>query len=244
MIPEHKFRDFLRDIRRAVQKRTRVPGVGRLDLGTLDRVTPVSSNWGFDRGQPVDRFFIECFLDRERRLIAGDVLEIADNTYTRQFGGDAVTNSEILHDTTGHSRATMVADLTVPESVPAEQFDCIICTQTLQLVFELASAFQSLSKMLKPGGTLLLTVPGITAISRDDMDRRGDFWRFTTASLDRLLRNAFDAENVYVESFGNVYAATAFLHGLAVEELDHAKLEIHDPDYQTLLAARARKRSA
>lgn len=244
MIPEHRFRDFLRDVRRAIQKRTRVPGVGRLDLGTLDRVTPVSGNWGFDRGQPVDRFFIERFLNRERRLIAGDVLEVADNTYTRQFGGGAVRNSEILHDTAGHSRATLVADLTVPESVPADQFDCIICTQTLQLVFDLASAFQSLSKMLKPGGTLLLTVPGITAVSREDMDRHGDFWRFTTASLERLLREAFGAGRVSVQSFGNVYSATAFLHGLAVEELDHAKLEIHDPDYQMLLAAWARKSNA
>lgn len=244
MIPEHRIRDFLRDVRRAIQKRTRVPGVGRLDLGTLDRVTPVSGNWGFDRGQPVDRFFIERFLNRERRLIAGDVLEVADNTYTRQFGGGAVRNSEILHDTAGHSRATLVADLTVPESVPADQFDCIICTQTLQLVFDLASAFQSLSKMLKPGGTLLLTVPGITAVSREDMDRHGDFWRFTTASLERLLREAFGAGRVSVQSFGNVYSATAFLHGLAVEELDHAKLEIHDPDYQMLLAAWARKSNA
>lgn len=244
MIPEHKFRDFLRTIRRAIQKRTRVPGVGRLDLGVLDRVTPVSRNWGFDRGQPVDRVFIERFLSQEHRLIAGDVLEVADNTYTRQFGGGAVRNSEILHDTAGHSRATLVADLTVPESVPADRFDCIICTQTLQLVFDLASALQSLSKMLKPGGTLLLTVPGITAVSREDMDRHGDFWRFTTASLGRLLREAFDGGKVSVESFGNVYSATAFLHGLAVEELDHAKLEFHDRDYQMLLAARATKSSA
>jgi SAM-dependent methyltransferase len=244
MISKHKFKDFLRDIRRAIQKRTRVPGVGRIDLGTLDRVTPVSRNWGFDRGQAVDRFFIEGFLNRESGLIAGDVLEVADNTYTLRFGGDAVRSSEILHDTAGHSRATLVGDLTVIESLPADRFDCIICTQTLQLVFDLASALQSLNKMLKPGGTLLLTVPGITAISREDMDRHGDFWRFTTASLDRILRETFDAESVSVESFGNVYSATAFLHGLAVEELDHTKLEFHDPDYQMLLAARARKSNA
>jgi SAM-dependent methyltransferase len=242
MISKHKFKDALRDVRRAIQKRTRLPGVGQVDLGSLDRVTPVSSNWGFDRGQAVDRFYIEKFLENSGDLIAGDVLEVADNTYTRRFGSDRIKSSEILHDSEGHSRATLIVDISKPDSAPTDRFDCIICTQTLQLIYDLSSAFCSLNMMLKPGGTLLLTVPGITAISREDMDRHGDFWRFTTASLDRLLREAFDPDSVSVEAFGNVYSATAFLHGLAVEELDNEKLVLADPDYQMLLAARAQKR--
>ena len=121
MIPEHRFKDFLRDIRRKVRRRTRFPAVGNVQLGSLDRVTPVSSNWGFDRGQPVDRYYIENFLDLSRDHIAGRVLEVANNTYTRRFGGNAVTRSDILHDAPGHSRATVVADLSEPEPAPANE---------------------------------------------------------------------------------------------------------------------------
>ena len=243
MIPEHRFKDFLRDIRRKVQRRTRFPGVGHINLGSLDRVTPVSGNWGFDRGQPVDRYYIENFLDRSREHIAGRVLEVADNAYTCRFGKQAVTRSDILHDAPGHPRATVVADLSAPETAPTNEFDCIICTQTLQLIYDISPALQSLHKMLKPGGTLLLTVPGITAISREDMNRHGDFWRFTSASIERALQDTFGADGVVVKAFGNVYAATAFLHGLAVEELDRNKLDFLDPDYEVLLAATARKRA-
>ncbi len=241
MIPEHKFKDFLRDIRRKMERRTRFPAVGDVALGSLDRVTPISTNWGFDRGQPVDRYYIETFLMESRERIAGRVLEIADNAYTRRFGGNRVTHSDILHDAPGHSRATLVADLTAPDSAPEEQFDCVISTQTLQLIYDLRSAIQSLHRMLRPGGTLLLTVPGITAISREDMDRHGDFWRFTSASVRRALREFFKSDHVVVKAYGNVYAATAFLQGLAVEELDQEKLDFFDRDYEVLLGAIARK---
>jgi SAM-dependent methyltransferase len=242
MIPEHRFKDFLRDIRRKVKRKTRFPAVGDIELGTLDRVTPVSSDWGFDRGRPVDRYYIEIFLHQVRDRIAGRVLEVADNAYTRRFGGDAVTSSDILHDAPGHQRATIFADLTRPDEMPTAAFDCVICTQTLQLVYDLSSTIQSLHTLLKPGGFLLLTVPGITAISREDMDRHGDFWRFTSASIRRVMQERFDADDIDVQAFGNVYAATAFLHGLAVEELDQNKLDVFDRDYEVLLAAVARKR--
>src|SRR5689334_3710614 len=38
------------------------PSVGEVRLGDLRRLTPISRNWGFDRGQPVDRYYIENFL--------------------------------------------------------------------------------------------------------------------------------------------------------------------------------------
>ena len=75
------------------------------------------------------------------------------------------------------------------------------------------------------------------------MPRHGDFWRFTSASIERALQDVFGADGVVVKAFGNVYAATAFLHGLAVDDLDRDKLDFFDPDYQVLLAASARKRT-
>jgi SAM-dependent methyltransferase len=237
-----RFIAFLKRLRRSIIRRTRRPAVGTIDLGDLDRITPVSTDWGFDRGTPVDRLYIERFLDEFASDVQGRCLEVADNTYTLRFGGDRVTRSDVLHNTEGRSQATLVLDLVETDNAPANLFDCIICTQTLHLIFDIGAAIKTLNKLLKPGGILLLTAPAITQISRYDMDRHGDHWRFTSATLRRL----FDASGGWTapetRTYGNVYAATAFLHGLAVEELDPGKLSHFDRDYEMLTGVRTTKR--
>ncbi len=95
--------------------------------------------------------------------------------------------------------------------------------------------------MLKPGGVLLATVPGISQISRYDMDRWGDFWRFTTLSATRVFQEVFGRRDLTVEAFGNVLTAMALLQGLSVEELTIRELDHRDPDYELLITVRACK---
>ena len=97
--------------------------------------------------------------------------------------------------------------------------------------------------MLKPNGVLLLTVPGISAAPRRGMGGYTDYWRFTSNSVKKLFQTWFGEGNIDVSAYGNVYAATAFLHGLAIEELDPNKLSYVDSDYEMLIALRAVKRS-
>ncbi|MGD2076228.1 MAG: methyltransferase domain-containing protein [Gammaproteobacteria bacterium] len=222
-------------IRRRLMKYSRWPPVGGVDFGSLRRTRPISTDWGFDRGIPIDRYYIERFLAAHAMDIRGRVLEVADNEYTRRFGGDRVTRSDILHDTEGSPRATLVADLAHADHVPSDTFDCIICTQTLQLIYDVQTAVETLHRVLKPGGTLLVTVPVITQISRADMDRTGDYWRFTSAAAKRLFAERFPGGSVTVEVHGNVLASVAFLHGLAVEELQPSELDYRDPDYEMLV---------
>jgi SAM-dependent methyltransferase len=224
-----------------VVRLTREPFVGRVDFGSLRRVKPVSKYWGFDRGKPVDRYYLERFLSRHAPDIQGHVLEIGDDVYTLQFGRERVTKSDILHVAEGYPKATIVADLTQADHVPSDTFDCIICAQTLQLIYETPKAIRSLHRLLKPGGVLLLTIPGISQISRYDMDRWGDYWRFTLASAQRLFTEVFPEDCVRIETYGNVLAATAFLHGLSVEELTEDELDDSDPDYEVTIAIRAMK---
>src|SRR5215813_4804398 len=100
------------------------PPVGWADFGSMRRLTPVSRVYGFDRGFPIDRYYIEGFLSDYSADILGHVLEIGDNTYTRKFGGDRVTRSDVLHAIEGNPKATMVADLTCAEHIPSGTFDC------------------------------------------------------------------------------------------------------------------------
>jgi SAM-dependent methyltransferase len=233
ILPSSLYRSFVR--------LTRNPPVGRVDFGDLRQPRPISDVWGLDRGRPVDRYYIEQFLGANAHLIQGHVLEIGNNTYTRQFGGERVTRSDVLHISPESPNATIIADLTNADHVESDSFDCIICTQTIHLIYEIDAAIATLSRIVKPGGIVLVTVPGISQISRYDMDRWGDFWRFTSASIERLFKNTLSFLEVEVTVFGNVLAAIAFLHGVAAEELTPQELELVDPDYQLLLAVKARK---
>ena len=206
------------------------------------RLTPVSRIFGLDRGLPIDRYYIETFLEEHAGDIRGRVLEIGDPFYTRTFGREKVLESDVLHAVAGNPQATLVGDLATGQGIPTNAFDCMILTQTLLVIYDVRAAAAHCHAALKPGGVLLATVPGISQISRYDMDRWGDYWRFTDASARRLFEELFGPENVTVETYGNVRTACAFLQGLAARELRRKLLDRRDPDYQVLLGIRAVKR--
>ena len=216
-----------------------VPPSGWLHLGNLRRVTPISRLFGFDRGLPIDRYYIERFLEAHASDIRGHVLEIADATYTQRFGGDRVDVSDVLHVREGNPAATLVGDLSTGEGIPRDRYDCIILTQVLPFLWDFRAAIAHAHAALRPGGVLLATLPGITQISRFDADRWGDYWRFTSMSAERLFREAFPDGTVEVRSHGNVLAATAFLHGMAASELRPHELEYRDADYEVSITVRA-----
>jgi hypothetical protein len=212
--------------------------------GNLRRLTPFSTQFGFDRGLPIDRYYIESFLRAQASHIHGAVLEIGDDTYTRMFGGPGVTSSTVLHAATGNPKADIVADLSDPrtaEKIGLNSLHCIIFTQTLQFIPAPPAALDTLYKVLKTGGHVLATFPGISQISRYDMERWGDLWRFTDASAKRLFGEVFGPDSTTVRIFGNVLTATALLYGLSANELSRDELEYLDQDYQVILAVAATK---
>lgn len=223
--------------------RTLQSPVGWIRFGTLRRLKPVSPDFGVRRGLCIDRYYIERFLSRHTNDIRGRVLEIGDRDYTVRFGGQRVSQSDVLHFQPGNSAATIVADLTRADEIPDGAFDCIILTQTLQFIYDTRAALQTVRRILKPGGVLLATFPGISQISRSDMDLWGDYWRFTSLSSRRLFEEIFSTANVSVESCGNVLAAICLLHGITADELRQTELAYHDPDYEVLLTVRAVKSS-
>jgi SAM-dependent methyltransferase len=157
-----------------------------------------------------------------------------------QYGAARVTHSDILHVSPDNPRATLVGDLSEGTSFPSAMFDCIVLTQTLHLIFDMRKAIATLHRMLKPGGVLLATVPGVSSIDRGEWGSSW-YWSLSPVALSRLLEEKFDSANVDVTAYGNVLAAVAFLHGLAEHELSAAELEAHDPQYPMIAAARAVK---
>lgn len=213
---------------------------GKINLGDLNRVTPFSTDFGYDRGGPVDRYYIENFLTASTGHIKGRVLEIGDNEYTLRYGGSRITTSDILHIDGTNPKATFVGDLSDAPHLPADSFDCIILTQTLHLIYNYKGALENCYRILKPGGALLLTVPGISHIHHGEWGKYW-MWSFTTSSIQRMLSEVFDPAKLKVQSFGNVLAATAFLYAMGLPEINIKQVDYNDPQYQLIITAAAIK---
>ena len=212
--------------------------VGFNDLSSPE---PVSSEMGCDRGTPISHYYIEKFLKSRKDHIQGDVMEVASDSYIKRFGGDSVESIEVLHVTPDNPKATIVGDLTKPESLPQEIVDCFVCTQTFNFISDVEKAVEGAYNVLKPGGVLLATTSGISQISRYDMERWGHYWNLTTASMENLFNPVFN-NKVEIDSYGNVVAALALLQGICVEDLPEPSLLDHnDPDYQVVITALAQK---
>jgi len=218
------------------------PSVGQVDFGDLRRLKPIDPSFGFSRGKVIDRYYIEKFLTAYAGDIQGRVLELGDSSYTKRFGGDKVTRSDVLHYVEGNPKATMVGDLTKADNIDSNIFDCIILTQSLQMIYDLRSAIKHLHRILKPNGVLLVTSHGTSKICRVlGIDPWGEYWRFTAQSSQLLFEEFFRPGNVEVVPYGNVLTAISFLHGLAAQELTTEELDYSDPKFEVLIGVRAAK---
>ena len=175
----------------------------------------------------------------------GHVLEFGDDRYIRQFGGGKVTRVDVIDVVANRPGQTIKADLSRAEHISSGTFDCIICTQTLQMIFEIRAAIGHLVRILKPGGVLLATDHGISRIARrEGIDPWGEYWHVTSQSARRLFGEVLPPASVGVSTYGNVLACVASLHGLAAEELRPDELDYADPNYELIVAVRAVKERA
>lgn len=231
---------FKGTLKKIVKKPNGKPKVGKINFGDLRRLRPLSKSFGYDRGGPVDRYYIEKFLEENKAKIRGKVLEIKDDTYATLFGGEKVLQVDILDIDKSNTKATIIADLTKAENIPSDSYDCIILTQTLLLIYDVKAAISTAYRLLKPGGTLLVTVPGI---SQMDYKMLGNtwYWSFTEASSKKLFEEVFPKNQVEVVKYGNVFTAAALLFGISAKELKEEELNYHDSDYQVIISIKATK---
>jgi len=203
----------------------------------LYRTRPFSM-WGLERGTPIDRWYLEGFLDRHRSDIRGRVLEVKDSSYTDRFGA-GVVHRDVIDIDGSNPHATVIAELGAADNVPSDSFDCLLLTQTLQYVSDPARAVEQAHRMLVAGGVLLASLPSIIRV--ETTAREVDRWRFTEASCRGLFGSAFGPDRVEISTRGNVAAAVGFLLGLAAEELGPRRLARLDPDFPVVVLVRAVK---
>jgi len=234
-------REWLRDRKLPFERMMRCVGLGT-GPSLLRRTTPINpDDYGESRGQCIDRYYIEQFLTAHIADVRGHILDFCDDKYARKFGGAKTTKVDVLHLSADNPHATIVADLAHGDGIPTDTFDCILCTQVLHCIYDVEAAVRTLYRVLKPGGVVLVTDPGIQKIDSVDLENGEEFWRFTSLALRRLFEESFPRDNVEVKVYGNVLAAIASLHGLAVEDVRRKDLDYFDRDYEVSVGLRAVK---
>ena len=210
-----------------------------LDWGDWRRPDPISRDWGYDRGQPIDRHYIEAFLAAHSSDVRGSLLEVQEDDLTSRFGGPRVERRAVLDIDEGNPRATVVTDLRAAD-LPDCSFDCIILTQTLHVIDDMTSALSECERLLRPGGVLLATLPCASRVCLE-YGMEGDLWRVTADGARALVEPVFGAAHIECTTYGSVLTNVAFLHGLARGELTAAEFSATDPYHPVLVGVRARK---
>jgi len=213
----------------------------KVDWYNFRSLSPISTIFALDRGTPIDRVYIDDFLFLNSKYIKGTTCEISENKYCKKYGQN-VDKFEVLHYTKGNKESTIVGDLTDLKTIPENKIDCFVLTQTLNFIYDFQSAIVGIHHMLNNGGVALVTVSGISQISRYDMDRWGDYWRFTDLSIKLAFEKVFGSNNVEIEVYGNVLSAMSFLQGISSEELNNDELFYRDNDYQVTIGIKAIKK--
>ena len=201
-----------------------------IDAISSMKAEPISRQFGTERGTPVDRRYIEDFLKVNRNYITGDVLEVEDSFYTNKYGTN-VSSAYVLDVSSDASGITFNANLETGEGIKDSIADCFILTQTLMYIFDLATAVDSIYRLLKSGGTALITCSGISQNSRRCMDDYGCIYNFNADALRRLFGDKERFEILDVGSYGNVKTVTAHIAGLCVEDLDVEDFQYNDKYY-------------
>lgn len=219
------------------------PGVGTVNFGDFDRLTPISRKWGEDRGRAVDRHYVQSFVSAHAHYIRGHVLEVGSDRYARTLGSN-VTKIDVLH-IDPEAGTSIAGDLTRLGHVPDNTFDCFVLTQVLQLIYDVAAAIETCHRILRPGGVLLATLPGISHVARgtpEEASANGTWsWCFTPYSASKLFGDVFGQGNVEIDVHGNVLTAVSFLQGLAVGDLLPSDLQYRDPSYDLVITVKATK---
>lgn len=200
-------------------------------------VKPISTKYGYDRGNPVDRYFINQFFAEYSDDIKGKCLEVVDPKVINEFGGDKVTQADAI-DLFVTKQATVYGNLKdLKGVVKSNTYDCLIISQTIHVNDDYDSIIKECYRILKPGGVLLVTLPTLSPT----WNLQINMWRFSIESAKHVFSKYFNSKKLTVKSYGNQTGAIFFWSGFAIEEMTAAELKKNDPKMPLIIGVRAVK---
>jgi SAM-dependent methyltransferase len=138
-----------------------------------------------------------AWLRRHTPMIEGRILSIGagDDSdgelgkYRDYFSNcESYTTSEV----TDEFSCDLVLDVRSMPQIEDSSYDCIYCSGVLEHVDDFHSALAEITRILKPGGILLLGLPFRQALHMPPYD----FWRFTEYGIKYLLAKNYKIEEI------------------------------------------------
>ncbi len=116
-----------------------------------------------------------------------------------------------------YSNPTVVADADALP-FPDGSFDAMMSTQVFEHLRDPEAALRESSRVLRPGGRIVLTVPGVWPTH----EAPHDYWRFTRNGLERALTAAGFAQ-VRIEALGGLWATVGQMVNLELQRARYAR---------------------
>jgi SAM-dependent methyltransferase len=214
---EMTFDRFQKNVQILVKHNLLRPPIGQVAFGDFVRNAPFCPNYGFSRGTPIDRFFLDCFITKIRDEVVGDVLEIGGVQENRVRYRLQHASSYRTMDIELFPGVDFAGDAHDPAASPASSFDCILLFNVLEHCKEPSIVVENVHRWLRAGGKAFCLVPNAQRVHRDPRD----YWRIMPDALEYLFRNFASAE---VFTYGNLITTIAALSGLGAEELSSEDL--------------------
>ena len=208
---------------------------------TFGVVTPIDPNWGFERGTPIDRVYVERFVGAHAADIRGRVLEIAAPDYTNTFGR-GVEQVDILMATEGNPQATIVGDLTDAPHIPTTRSTARSSRRRSSSSTTSAPRSRRCNESSRPAACCSRPCPDSRRSRRLEDEEFGEWWHYTGRSVRRLAEEAFGAGERRGRDVRERPRGVGFLYGLAASDLESEELDAHDPLYEVVIGLRAVKR--
>jgi SAM-dependent methyltransferase len=210
------------------------PGPGSIDFGDLKRRWPFSHRFGFDRGAPVDRYYLQQFVAAIGPKVRGRCLEIGGTLVNRgvyKLEVDEFRTLDLPHSGVADD---LMGDAADPDVFAADSWDSILAFHVLEHCPDPFAVVHNIHRWLTPGGHAFIVVPCAQRMHNFP----GDYWRFMPDGLRVLFKEFAEA---HVSAYGNPLTVVSSFLGLSHTELPPEDMDFVHPDYPVISCVVARK---
>jgi SAM-dependent methyltransferase len=138
---------------------------------------------------------IESFMDSlaRERVLGGKILEVGSGgreTNKKRFavGANHFWRSDISFYP--KPRLDILCDCTQMPFLTGS-LDALVCSEVLEHIPDILKAIAEITRILKPGGHLVLTVPFLFPLHGVTKEKCADFWRLTPGNLQAIFQKDF-----------------------------------------------------
>lgn len=197
---------------------------GSIDFGALSPGHPLCPFFGFLRGTPIDRHYLDAFVREFRSRIVGRTLEIGGTPETRTRHRLTRVTRFLTVDADPASQANYVGDVHTSTLFPRARFDTILAFNVLEHCRDPGRVVRNVRAWLKPGGAFLCMVPNAQRIHQVPKD----YWRPLPDALEFLTREFGERQ---FRMYGNLTTTIASLAGASFEDVPPSYFQWHDERY-------------